>query len=452
MSSQERNQHALQRLMKWIAPRLYENEPDSENSERAMRALSGQLGSNPPFVIDAFDLGVSPRAWIEHVAISPKGKVAIVVGEPGEVDGSSTMLLTTWPRSSGYSEFQTVATRAEDPAAFVLFPEGSDTPAVLIGGEKLVWGNWTLELPWKEEQMVPPGACLTLWEDKDHYQHVAYIDEYIGEARVVYKMNVIGAYSKPSVNDVRWLGRIDGSLAWIVNEVQDGKCETLYWRSVEAIMLRGERIITKSIGFVDGGIQFVTGERGRMFAHRVKGNDPNDDLISDPMEVCLWGDGHIFGYNKSSPVLYEFSAQGEWVQIAEMEKGQLAIQEGVNVSVFDFGDHVVFADTLSPKASRIIDVYPNHPAKITPIVHGPQTGFLRAHDGLVYQTVITGEGGFIWNALNNVPGKRPLTAVFPLYNRFYTLTPVHDDRGKAIMGWGYAEGTFAIIRYPLPTR
>jgi len=439
--------------MKYLLPRLYENEPQSENSERALRALSGQLWSNPPHVIDAFDLGVDESAWIVDVAISPTGKMAILAGEHQDPDKSSKVLLTTWPRPSGYSEFKSLGIVKDDADVRVLFPAGSKNPAVIVGGEKIVWGDWTLELPWKEELAVPEEAYLTLWSTDDD-QRIAYICD--GKVHAKMRHHVTHLNAGPPSDFVssgsvaRWLGLVNGSPAWIVNEDPDGKCETLHWRNVEAIMMRGERIIPESIGFVDGGLQFVTGDLGRLFAHRVKINDQKNELISDPMEVCLWGDDRIFGYNKSSPALYEFTTRAEWVQIAEMGKRQLAIQEGADV--YGFGDHIVFVDEQTLRQDRIIDVIPNGPIMTTMVIGGPKTGYRRAHDGLMYQTIVMGNGRFIWCTFDGVTGKRPLTATFPLYSQIDSLTPIEDERGKAIMSWGYAEGTFHVVRYPLPTR
>ena len=261
MSSQERNQHALQRLMKWIAPRLYENEPPSENSERALRALSGQLGSNPPFVIDAFELTETLSDWIVDVAISGSGKIAILLGSHGD-EGSSNIFLTTWPRLRGYSELLNLGAVKDNATVRVFFPKNSNTPAVVVGGVRIEWGDWTLELPWKDEPEVPEDACLTLWEDEQYRQHVAYLNE----GKICHEMNVFDWHPATSTQNVRWLGLVEGELAYITSEIPDGQCETLYWKKVKAIMLRGEQIIPESISVVGEGIQFVTRNHNQMFA------------------------------------------------------------------------------------------------------------------------------------------------------------------------------------------
>lgn len=449
MSAKDANQHALQRLVKWIAPRLYENEPDSEQSERAMRALSGQLGSNPPFVIDAFDLGVSQSAWIVDVTISPNGKVAIVVGEHVD-ETSSRVLLTTWPRPSGYSEFRDLGVVSDDIEVHVLFPEGSSEPAVIIGGEKLVWGNWTLELPWKEEHEVPKDACFTLWEDADYFQHATYIED--GVPRL--ETTAVAVYST-HVKNVRWMGLVNGSFAVITSEDPDGQCETLRWCNVEAIMLRGEQIIPESIGLVDGGLQFVAREENGRLAVYGRNAQHRMSVFDQSMWPCLWGDGRVIGCGHFSKQegqrIYSTMDRGEFKEIATMSQGQGWIKD--DAQVFDFGDHVTIVEPWQGTTRRVIDVrLETGTLEVSPIISGPRTGFLRAHHGLVYQTVVTGNHAFLWNDFGAERGKRPSTVTFPLYSRFDALTPIEDARGKAIMSWAYAEGTFAVVRYPLPNK
>lgn len=455
MSSQERNQHALQRLVKYIAPRLYENEPDSAQSERALRALTGVLASNPPYVIDAFELTEDLRDWIVDVAISKSGKIAILLGSHVD-EKSSNVFLTTWPRPRGYCELLNLGPVKDNATVRVLFPEGSDTPAVIVGGEKIVWGNWTLDLPWKEDLVVPKEACLTLFSTDDH-QKIVYIFD--GKVNAKVRQHVLKLNAGPPIDFIssgsvtRWLVPVNGLSAWITSEDPEGQCETLHWGSVEAIMLRGEQIIPESISVVNGGIQFVTTNHGKMFAHRVNINNPKEDLISDPVEFCVWGDGHIFGFYHYHPStdkgqICEFDLTGQWVPVAELAYPKFRHVE----QLFSEGDHFTMVNQEIGGLTLYSGVRGDLKVEATPIVRGPKTGFVRAHSGLLYQTLITGTGGFIWSALDNVPGKRPLTATFPCYGRFDQLVPIEDDRGKAIMGWGYAEGTFCVIRYPLPTR
>lgn len=447
MSSQERNQHALQRLMKYIAPRLYENEPPSESSERALRALSGQLGSNPPYVIDAFELTQTYSDFIQDVAISKTGKVAILLGSHVDED-SYNVFLTTWPRPRGYSELQDLGVVKDDAKVSVLFPEGSDTPAVIVGGQRIEWGNWSLELSMPDHLEVTKDAYLTLWEDSYHLRHVAYLHD--GE--LFYETNAV-LYSKLCAKNVRWLGYIYEEPAWITNEIHDGQCETLHWRNVKAIMPCGQRIISESIVVMTGQIQLVTEEDGRMFAHIVSLYNKKNDLISDPMGYCVWGDGYIFGCRHapgSTPgnLIYEFDQGGQWIPVAELDFPKFRHVE----HLFSQGDHFTLVNQGIGGLTLYSGVRGNLRVEATPIARGPKTGFVGAHSGILYQTMVTGTGGFIWSALNNTPGKRPLTATFPCYGKFDQLVPIQDDRGKAIMSWGYAEGTFCVIRYPLPTR
>ena len=446
MSTQDRNQHALQRVVKYLAPRLYENEPPAANSERALRALTGVLASNPPFVIDAFDLDVPGSAYIWDVAISPTGKIAIVVGIPEERTGCSNALLTTWPRPSGYSEFHGLGPVDDDTTVRALFPEGSKTPAVIFGGRLIGWGNWTLELPWAEEKEVPKDACLTLWEDRDHLQHVAYLNE--GE--IVYEMNVVGAYSKPAAQNVRWIGLVGGKLGYI--QVKNGHDE-LHWNYIQAKLPEAShKILPGSISVIDDDVlQFVT--QGKAFTAFLATRDSLTS--SDPMHICVWGDGHIFGYpyradtDRDPDLVYEFDMTGHWVPVAKLDYDLFRdVQQ-----LFVEGEHFTL---VNPNVHGVGLLYVGHAGDLSVrtihISQGPKTGFARAHSGIIYQTDATGLGGFVWSALDNPPHKRPLTAVFPNYGRFDQLVPVQDDRGKAIMGWGYAEGTFCVIRCPLPSR
>jgi hypothetical protein len=444
MSSQERNQHALQRLMKYIAPRLYENEPDSEQSERALRALSGQLGSLPPYVIDAFDLGVAPSAYIWSVAISSEGKIAIVVGEPEGSSGFSKARLTTWPRPRGYSELLNLGLVKDDATVRVLFPEGSDTPAVVIGGEKIVWGNWTLELPWKEELEVRKSACLTLWEDRDHLYNVAFLED--GE--IHFQMTVVGGYDKPHAKNVRWIGYVGRELL-AIHVTKHGR-DILLCRGKEVEMCDGYKIETDSITARSESIQFVAYSESDQ-VYKVFDVAIECTGESQEAEVCIWGDGRVFAFSRESLTISDLDFSGRWRKVGVLTEGQLPIKSGR--LVFDLGDQCVVAESDGkPGQDRLVTIYKDDRIATTPIVKGPKTGFVRAHSGIMYQTIVTGTGGFIWSALDNVLGNRPLTKTFPLYNRFDQLTPVEDERGKAIMGWGYAEGTFAVVRYPLPIR
>ena len=70
--------------------------------------------------------------------------------------------------------------------------------------------------------------------------------------------------------------------------------------------------------------------------------------------------------------------------------------------------------------------------------HGPQTGFARAHSGILYRTMVTGND-FIWNALDNVGNATPAVCS-------RSLRSTHASsrrRGAARLENG---GTFCVIR------
>lgn len=458
MSRNVKDAHALQRVIQAAAARMCKDTPPAQTSERAVRALTGQLASLPPYVIDAFELTQTLSDWIVDVAISKSGKIAILLGQHTDED-SSNVFLTIWPRPRGDSELLNLGLVKDNATVRVLFPEGSDTPAVVIGGEKIVWGNWTLELPWKDELEVPKSACLTMLQDSECV-HVWYIDDGV-VSYTFFSGTVIDRFQpfgSSDSNKTRWLGLVGGELAHITVECdQNNVRETIHWRNVnKAMSMWNEQIVPASIGCVGDGIQFVTMRNFQFTAYQLSADHTWE---SEWMSSCFFGDGRIFMYYRGDVELPRHAVHsicglaqgGGWVEAAEMEVGQACPEVGSRVH--DFGDHVAIVDQHERRHDRLITVWPSaYRLETSVIIGGPTNGYVRVHHGLLYQTNVTGTSGFIWTALDNVPGKRPLTKSFPLYNRFDTLTPVEDERGKAIMGWGYAEGTFCVIRYPLPTQ
>jgi hypothetical protein len=437
-------EYALQRLMQYAVAHMVRGLPSSQDSHRALMALSGQFGGNPPFVIDAFDLGISSRAYIWAVAISPSGQLAIVVGEPQDQVGVSKLLLTTWPRPRGYSELKELGIVKDDAQVNVFFPERSKEPAVIHSGRELIWGSWTVPLPWGDDLEVPVEACLTLWENDDHFQQVAFLED--GE--IHYEMNVVGGCTKPHAKNVRWIGyRWESLLAIQVNK--RGK-DVLLCRGKEVVMDDGDKIEVDSITADQHRIKFVVScEDGHGF--KVVDVAVEETAKSQSADICIWGDGCVLAFDPEHCVFSELDFSGRWRKLGESGQTKSWVKSAKRL--FDMGDHrIIVEKDQTSDLDRLVIIQEDGQIGTVVVARGPKTGFVRAHQGLLYQTTVTGADGFVWSNMGYEPNKRPDSRMFPLYNRFDTLTPVHDDRGRAIMSWGYTEGTFCVIRYPLPTR
>lgn len=405
--------------------------PSSDRSDRATRALSGQLVPNPPFVELSFQVSDDPTAKVLGVAISPKGKVAIAVL-------TNRLSLVTYDRGSVSSR---VFPGSHDVAFAVrpFFPEGSEDAAVLIDGTKILWGNWTVELPWGDRS-VNKYDCLTAWLD-DGIRKVAFIDKSVAWECVPGK--------KGSWQDTyTWLGLVDGSLARIKFAEKNGS-ETLYWcdLSVPAQVSTTDfaGISNGSVASKDGGIQFnahIRGENVAVWTDGVKRHE-----VPVPGQLRLER-GEIYSVNQLNVSRFE-KDRFVVVGIGAPYRGTLPLFTG-----FDrFGDTTVLSDFSRPgeASDKRLFYIDRNGAMAEPNTRN-DSAYARFHHGV----------GLLRKGRNDEPTLHwevPLAdghqeyADFPLYNvPFATLVPVEDVRGKAVMAALNPEGsaTMVIIRYPLP--
>ncbi len=448
--SQAKDQGAFQRLMSNLVAHMYSGTPNSDQSERALRAVSGRLGRNPPYVEATFDLASDPSEDVLDVAISPKGKIAIVLGIQTKEPFSRTSRLVVYTSRKGIEERQLGIFKGS-MFQKVLFPEGSEEPAVVIGGEQLFWGNWTVRLPWKDASAVPESACLTLWgpEGSHRTRHIAYLTE----DQKLTELLKFGSSDRESSNfnpaRMRWIGLTNGRLVQI--EVAKGR-DTFHCGPINIPIPDECKILESSIGFAKGGYQFVV----------------NDSY--DQKHIAYWSDGNV-ALTATCPdgnvhadheqiFVSQFSG-GENGMLMRFVKGtfepigdytDLWPKLTESSRVFQFGSTAVVSEFRFSKVAnkrRVLVVTPGHGSS------APNTerdiGINRFHHGIgLHRKDHNMELTLHWQ----IPTAADIGtkyADFPLYGTLFTrLTAVEDDRGKAIMSWEETDETFHVLRYPLP--
>lgn len=443
----EKNEGALKRLMEYLVAHLYRNTPAAEHSDRALRTLSGQLTRNPPYVDDSFQIDGSVENALAG-AVSAKGEVAWVVDSTPRGQRKTELRLVT--RHNGTRTTRLLGEIKEDhrvPDVKVWFDRCSSNPIVLINGVHLKWGIVGITLP-------ESHRCLTVWTDHGCSLHVAYVLE--GEA-------FHHAWGESFDEDVEhgrlnangptcWIGLVRDSLAQIT--IGDDQV-VLRWCSIKASAASGS-IFVESITASAGWLQFVvdSGCAGKTVYYsdgrELKGSTvPEGDVI--------FGGGHIFMVHRG-PSRGEIMRlqRNEWVRCAEqgtVPVGGPMPAIGKNARVFDFGDTVVVSDFSGPANKSVKRVW-----KITGEVTSCSSSspediaIERFHHGIgIHRKADNGDEYVHWEA----PSALKIGAFdnFPLYGTpFDRLVAVEDDRGKAVMSWAFTDGTFHVLRYPLPSR
>jgi len=439
MSNEERAVNAYKGLGRYYVAHQ-DCPPDADRSDRALRAVSGQLGQNPPFVEASFQVSDDPTAKVVATAISPKGRVAMVVVSGTMAD--RVVSFVTWMNGAKTSTPFNVPKKAGGIVAFgVFFPEGSEEPVVRINGSYFLWGNWTVELPW--DMSVPKDSCLTAWVE-DNVPQVAFIDKGIAWQ---YSPGKKGDWS----DTYHWLGLVDGSLARIM--VAEDGLETLYWRGMSfypQMFTAKAKFVLGSISARDGGIQFVANVGGKNVSVWTDGEKRHDVPTRGWM---LYDQGEIYGIECSGIECQRVMVfrKDRFVPFGESTSDFPVI--GPNTGIGRFGDTIAlwyFHQHEGPAHMRLCYVDAGGTVAAPRMLN--DIACKRLHHGL----------GLLRKGRNDEPTLHwevPLANChlvhrdFPLYNvPFAALVPVEDERGKSVMAAFNPEGsaTMVIVRYPLP--
>lgn len=441
----------LKTLMEYIVAHLFQGQPTPDQSDRALRAVSGQLGRNAPFVEATFLPLRGASGSVKAVAISPKGKIAIVLWRSVGKDDFDELCLVVWEDGnvSRPKVVGTAKTIDEDDRIRVFFPEGSEEPAICVR-DRVVWGKWEEKLPWPEG--APADACLTLWEEFDASgpprRFLAYIHE---GAAVLFPIPVSGRPSGGGTGALRggttrWMGLVEGDLARIT--AQRG-VEVLRWRELvvpaPTRVPTVDAILPGSIGFKNGGVQFVATVGNSHVAVWSDGTTRHE--ATAPQDV-FFDQGKIYGIGPrgtGNKQILRFE-KDRFVPVGNETDLLPAIEPGM--AVHAFGSTVVVSNFNLPAKvveRRTCVITPGHGA-IAPNSK-EHLALRRLHEGVAAHRR---DGTFHWN-IPTAADVHTAYADFPLYGLpFDRLRETEDDRGKAIMSWAFADGTFHVLRYPLP--
>lgn len=431
-----------QRLLQFVGAHMHEEVTD-DRLDRALKTASGSLTRNPPFVED--QITVETGGTAEAGAISPTGTVAIVLAEYRGREGTAVAkrlrLLTRW--SDGRRQIRDLGERSPRVSVAVVFPEGSDEPAVIVEGELVVWGEGELGLR-TNGRPLRGMTCLTLSQEGD-MRFGAWIeaDGFACQFPFSVPGRAMGGTGGLR-GKTRWLGLVGGTLARIT--VKDGG-ETLRWRNHE---LPVGGINPSTICFVKDGaeradvgsfmqdhLQFVAGDR----AYYWTGGTPFDAKLPEG-KLHVVG-GRIFVATRlldRDVRLMEFVA-GQFKPVGDTNEGMgYCFDQSGQLLLSREGYVLTFANDNRPDTSASVQLGG---------VGGLSSDLANPEDRLVF----TLHGYFC--ALRGADGRLNVDTVgnFPLYGVPYDrLAAVEDARGKSIMSWSFAEGTLHVLRYPLPSR
>lgn len=438
---------ALKCLWEYLVAHLFQNQPTPDQSDRALRAVSGGLGRNAPFVEASFLPLRGARGSVKTVAISPEGKIAIVLWRSVGKDEFDELCLVVW-KDGSVTKPRVLGTAEgifDEDSIRVFFPEGSDDPAVVIGGGVL-WGDATFGLPWKAVSEVPVSACLTVFEEGGR-KFAAYIDE--DRDACLFPFSVPGVQQGGSGGlrgKTLWLGLVGGELVRIT---ATRNAEAVRWRDIvvpiESVVPTVDGILPESIGVADGGIQFVA-KIGN--GHRAVWSDG-----TTRREVAAPGDlffdrGEIYGIGPRGVRLKEIVRfeKGRFVPIGYETDLLPSIEPGTEILAF--GSTVVVSNFNLPAKAverRACVITPGHRSSAP--CSKEDLALRRFHTGMG----IHRRNGAIHWAIPTAADVGTKNADFPLYGLpFDRLIATEDDRGHAIMSWAFVDGTFHVLRYPLP--
>lgn len=445
-STMSRNEGALKALLEWTVAHLYSDQPEAEASDRALRALCGQLGRNPPYVEAAPQITDDGSATVVAGAISPSGKVAVVLRQNASEPLSQRLRLVTY--TDGGIKDESIGTFPENPTApsvTVQFPQGSEEPAIVSNHHHLIliWG-FTMTLP-------ENAYSIRLWR-KGEESHVAYIvDNTVYHKIMVDRTLMEGHWNL--LPDVYWIDLVGGSLACLTSKHDDTDC-VLHWRdwqvridtryinfesiapwpeSPDKLILIGTEILSQA------PCVYIVGAEGIVAQHRC----PTPNIYFDNGEVFNM-EWTAFGWQ-----LHRFTPKGfETVGEPTPFLGTLARRD---TQAYAFGSTVVLANF-----ETFAGASPSYNACIITPGHGSSApnarndlALTRLHHGIA---VRRRNGTFHWNIPTAADDGTPY-ADFPLYGLpFSRLTATQDKRGLAVMSWGYTDGTLHVLRYPLPSR
>ena len=447
---------ALERLMKYLAAHLFKGQPTPEQSDRALRAASGHLSKNPPHVLASLELD-EPNTQVLASAISPKGKVALLVSQkPG------TCRLVTWSRESGLSNKKEEWQFGKDTRPRMFYPEGSDEPAVVISEKRLFWEGM--------DDLISMDGFLLDGADSGHVHLWTKPD---GQKRAAMDgcngLHVVGTgggadittHVFPDRDVVRWVGSLRGDLVMIVSHYGEDdvlRDKAVRWNEIELVAPEGYAIVQESIGFDEhGALQCVAKNDKRAYALWSDGTDSYRVEVPEDGVLCFDA-GRIFLVTYVPPSALPRLLLAEFECYHFQHIGDLHICRGgsvENVDAYVVGDTVAILYCVGNRLLYVSQVTSNRnqPGSYMQWFCLEDSAFShvrfdRFHHGIGYFRN-RGTGVLAWG---RIPDAHPLTTVeFPLYGApFDRLTEVEDDRGKAIMSWALTDGTLHIIRYPLP--
>lgn len=447
-SAIESSQGAVSRLLAFLVPRIYKNVPSGESAERALRAVSGQLGHNPPGVEASFLVSDDSAQTALDAAISPMGTVGILCGPalvPCDVK-SIDVTVKTWSRGGGFKEVASVSIAGKTGKKRFLFPPGSETPALLLDDGQIVWGDWTVTLAGNRD------AHLILWEEGGT-RFVAYIRE---ERLCVHqRVTATGLEMRPTdplkALAAKWIGLANGEPAMIVT-LDDGSTE-LRWNGTRSNRMgAGENVVIESIGFVEDRIQFVT---RRQDCTRTAWRMSKEAMSSDAFPkdgYPLYDRGEIFAICSSASgwaQLHRFTKRGfepfgrEFVTNGRRD-GHWHLDAFKNAVVLsaDVGSHSGGISRACIAMVRADGQTNEWYAKDVVAMRHVAEGFVELC------TETAGQPSLLWHS----PDERSGFSIPNYQQSLDSHVRVNDARGGSLMSWFSLDNTFHVLRYPLPAK
>lgn len=450
-SAIESSQGAVSRLLAFLVPRIYKNVPSGESAERALRAVSGQLGHNPPGVEASFLVSDDPNKVVVDAVISPNGTVGMLRAPATQLADiqqfNGTVL--TWTRNGGLREVAAVWALNTARLQGLFFPPGSEVPAVELSDGRIIWGDWAIHLPWK--WAAPRDACLTLWEERGT-RFVAYL----AEERLCLRQHdtAVGLEmgpSDPSGPVTKWIGLVNGALATLVM-TDDGGTE-MRWNGARSNRMKTneETVVIGSVGFVEDRMQFVTYRNGAPVAWRMNKEVMSSDAF--PKDgYPLYDRGEIFAICPSASgwaQLHRFTKRGfepfgrEFVTNGRRD-GHWHLDAFKNAVVLsaDVGSHSGGISRACIAMVRADGQTNEWYAKDVVAMRHVAEGFVEL------RTETAGQPSLLWHN----PDERSGFSVPNYQQPLDSHVRVNDARGGSLMSWFSLDNTFHVLRYPLPAK
>jgi hypothetical protein len=432
-----------QALIQYVGAQMHRPVED-DRLQRALDTAAGNLTQSPPWVVSTQTLEFY-RECVLASAFSPSGKLALVVARENFTCG-----LVTWTHERGWREHN----RSAESWSYdsyckieVSFPHGSDEPLVVITQSNREHQTICTDIRWGEIYLQVSEIIFQIFGLHDDSGWQIYISSPGGwvshTSRCGTLMNEPYRYDE----NVSWVGIVEGKIAKI--QVGNGR-ETLHWHRGQIAMPNGgeESIEPETFVSTNGWLLFISYDSSsNMAVWRTNG------ISTSRFGPFRFRDrDSMTGYSGTVP----------WRILKVEGGGQLHLMGDDGFKPFG----PVHPSLWGPPPYQVVCLndeiavvyYESAPPTLTVLTASGHKQPLNSQ-GIQWVEAMHGmlvldynDGRLTCLDPNSLAQpSTPKRTSWPLYGTPYRqATPVQDGRGKAIMTWGFTDGTVHVLRYPIP--